>query len=387
MAETTPKQRGDFLEQEFHACMKATGAGQKLSYPKLNSLVRKNRRSIHTDMPRLRTPVRLTKAQQFSRPPLERMMRLHQRLIAGDFPNCRKLSDELEVSTKTIQRDIDFMRDRLGLPIEYDQLHFGFVYTEAVTHFPSIEVSEGEVVALYVAQKALEQYRGTSFEKPLRTAFGKITEGLKDRIGFHWSDVDSAISFRGIGTSVADLELFETVSRAVLESHELAFEYKKLGSLRYEERRIQPYHLGCVENQWYLFGFDLVRQQIRTFALPRMRKVRDTRAKFRRPADFSISNHLSDSFGVFKGKGRHRVRIHLDSFAARLVAERRWHASQKIKRLVDGEIELAMTLGSMEEIERWVLSWGTHARVLEPALLAKRIRDIGRQLARNHSED
>jgi hypothetical protein len=66
-------------------------------------------------MPRLKTPARISKASQFSRPPLERMMRLHQKLIAGDFPNCRKLSDELEVSTKTIQRDIDFMRDRLGL--------------------------------------------------------------------------------------------------------------------------------------------------------------------------------------------------------------------------------------------------------------------------------
>ena len=95
------------------------------------------------------------------------------------------------------------MRDQLGLPIEYDQLNFGFIYTEPVTSFPSIEVSEGEVVALFVAQKAMEQYRGTSFEKPLRTAFEKITEGLKDWIGFQWDDVDSAISFRGLGTSVA----------------------------------------------------------------------------------------------------------------------------------------------------------------------------------------
>ena len=331
-------------------------------------------------MVRPKSPVRLSKATQFSRPPLERMMRLHQKLIAGDFPNCRKLSDELEVSTKTIQRDIDFMRDRLGLPIEYDQLHFGFVYTEPVTHFPSVEVSEGEVVALFVAQKALEQYRGTSFEKPLRTAFQKITEGLKERIGFHWGDVDSAISFRGIGTSVADLELFETVSRAVLESHELDFEYKKLGGTRHEARRVQPYHLGCVENQWYLFGFDLVRQQLRTFALPRMRKVRDTRTGFRRPADFSISKHLSDSFGVFKGKAKHRVCIHFDAFAARLVCERQWHPSQKIKRLADGEIEMSMTLGGLEEVERWILSWGEHARVMEPVELRRMIRRVAHVL-------
>ncbi len=91
----------------------------------------------------------------YSRPPLERMMRMHQRLKAGRYPNCRKLAEELEVSSKTVQRDIDFMRYRLGLPIEYDQLHFGFYYTEPVSSFPNIEISEGELVALYIGRKAL----------------------------------------------------------------------------------------------------------------------------------------------------------------------------------------------------------------------------------------
>ena len=305
---------------------------------------------------------------------MARMFQLHKQLQAGRFPNCRKLADELEVSARTIQRDIDFMRDQLGLPIEYDQLHFGFVYTEPVTSFPSIEVSEGEVVALFVAQKAMEQYRGTSFEKPLRTAFEKISGGLKDKIGFQWGDVDAAISFRGLGTSVADLELFETVSRAVLDTHELSFEYKKLGGARHESRRVQPYHLGCVENQWYLFGFDLIRRQLRTFALPRMRAAKNTRMRFQRPADFSINLHLGDSFGVFSGKTQHRVRIRFDAFAARLVSERQWHASQKMRCLPGDELELTMQLGSLEEIERWVLSWGAHAEVLEPAALEKRVR-------------
>ena len=78
----------------------------------------------------------------YSRPPLERMMRMHERLKAGRYPNCRKLAEELEVSSKTIQRDIDFMRDRLNLPIEYDQLHFGFAYTEPVTSFPVTRVGK-----------------------------------------------------------------------------------------------------------------------------------------------------------------------------------------------------------------------------------------------------
>jgi predicted DNA-binding transcriptional regulator YafY len=316
---------------------------------------------------------------------LARMMRLHERLKAGSFPNCRKLADELEVSSKTIQRDIDFMRDRMGMPIEYDQLHFGFVYTEPVASFPGIEVSEGEVIALFVAQKALEQYRGTPFEKRLGTAFAKVTEGLKDSISFHWGDVDSAISFRGIGATIADLELFETVSRAILDSHELEFEYKKLGGARHEMRRVQPYHLGCVESQWYLFAFDLARRQIRTFALPRTRKVRDTKARFHRPADFSIESHLGDSFGVFKGRAKHRVRIHFDPFAARLVSEREWHPTQKFRPLPGGELELSMELGSLEEIERWILSWGRHATVLAPSALIRRLRETALAMAGAYS--
>ena len=102
-----------------------------------------------------------------------------------------------------------------------------------------------------------------------------------------------------------------------------------------------------------------------------MAQVRDTRARFRRSADFSIPKHLTDSFGVFTGKARHRVRIKFDAFAARLVSERQWHASQKIKQLKDGEIELTVTLGGLEEIERWVLSWGDHACVVEPPELRR----------------
>ena len=271
-------------------------------------------------------------------------MLLHERLKAGAFPNCQKLAVELEVSAKTVQRDIDFMRDRLSLPIEYDQLNFGFHYTEPVTNFPTIEVSEGEVVALFLAQKALSQYRGTSFEKPLKTAFQKITNGLQERINFRWDEMASAISFRGIGTTVADIDLFETVSKSVLDSTELEFEYRGLTNSRYEHRRVQPYHLGYVENQWYLFGHDLSRKQLRTFVLPRMRKIKATNVKFRRPADFSIGKLLSQSFGVFSSKGHHKVRIHFDSFAARLVSEHQWHPSQKIKSLRDGEIELMQKL-------------------------------------------
>src|SRR5439155_25259681 len=159
------------------------------------------------------SPTRLTALR--SRPPLARMMRMHERLKAGRYPNCRKLADELEVSSKTVQRDIDFMRYQLGLPIEHDELHFGFYYTEPVANFPNIEISQGELIALYIGQKALAQYNGTSFEAPVSTAFRKITDGLRDTISMTCSELDSAVSFRSTGRSTTDVHLFEELSHAV----------------------------------------------------------------------------------------------------------------------------------------------------------------------------
>ncbi len=169
---------------------------------------------------------------RLSRPPLARMLRIHERLKGDQFPNCSQLSLDLEVATKTVQRDIDFMRDRMNLPIEFDFRRNGFHYTAKVENFPTVQVTEQELVALFVAEKVLAQYKGTPFEKPLHTAFQKLTGGLKDTMSFQWSDLDSAISFRSIGATVADLQLFETVSRAVLRSQELEFQYRKLGELQ-----------------------------------------------------------------------------------------------------------------------------------------------------------
>ncbi len=311
-------------------------------------------------------------------------MRIHTQLKAVDYPNCRKMAEEFEVSSKTIQRDVDFMRDRLGLPIAYDPLRFGFFYTEEVTGFPNIEVSEGEVAALFVAQKALAQYKGTPFERPLRSAFRKIADSLKERVSFSWSDLEDAISFHSAGASVADLALFDRVSQAVLKSVELEFEYRKLKSDGHEPRRVRPFHIACLENQWYLFAEDLERKDLRTFALPRMRAVQLTSKKFRRPPNFSISKVLSGSFGVFEGGRKHRIKLKFDPFAARLVSERTWHESQIFREAKDGSAVLALELGNLQEIERWILGWGRHVQVLAPPELATRVRAEAQSIVDNH---
>jgi predicted DNA-binding transcriptional regulator YafY len=314
-------------------------------------------------------------SKDLSRPPLARMLRLHERLQAGDRPNCRSLAAELEVSPKTVQRDIDFMRDQLGLPLDYDPSGHGFFYTRQVVQFPTMKISEGELVALSVARNALSQYQGTPFERPLREAFNKLTAGLRDQIHFGWSgDVSESISFRAAGPSVGDLATFEAASQGVLQSEELVFGYRKLGSDLEEERRVQPVHLACIDNQWYLFGFDLARERsMRTFALTRMTGLRTTGQPFERPAHFSLEEHLADSFGVFSAPAVEQVRLRFDAFSGRLIRERVWHGSQRVDALPGGGLDLTMRVGVSPEVARWILGWGEHVEVMEPASLRAEI--------------
>lgn len=319
---------------------------------------------------------------QFSRPPLERMLRIHEDLRRGAFTNCTKLAAELEVSRKTIVRDVAFMRDRLNLPIEFDPQLNAYRYTHPVSAFPTVQVSEGELLALLVARKALEQYRGTPFHRQLEISFDKLTGGLKDRISFSPADELQSVSFKNVGLGKADMAVFNILSGAVLRQHEVVFNYRKPGETKTGPRRVQPYHLAHRENLWYLVAFDCERQALRTFALPRIAGPRALPETFVRPPDFSPEKFFANALGVLSGERDYRVVIRFTAAVADRVREREWHESQEWRELPDGGLELKLRLGALPEIERWVLTWGVDAEVIQPKELRERLKATATSLAK-----
>lgn len=319
-----------------------------------------------------------------SRPPLERMLRIHEELRRGSLINCTKLVRSLEVSRKTVVRDIAFMRDRLDLPIEFDSGIQAYRYTHPVNAFPTVQVTEGELLALLVARRALEQYQGTPFHRQLELAFEKLTSGLKDRISFSPADELQAVSFKNIGLGRTDLAAFNVLSSAVLRQIEIEFSYRKPGDKKAEQRRVQPYHLSHRENLWYLVAMDPARGALRTFALPRMKEVRATGERFARPEDFSPERFFATALGVLPGSGDHEVCIRFEAAAADRVRERVWHESQVMRELEDGRVELTLRLGALAEAEHWVLGWGALAEVVSPKELRESIAGAARTLAERY---
>ncbi len=315
------------------------------------------------------------------------MMRIHELLQKGRYRNCTYLAEEFEVSTRTVKRDLDFMKCRLNLPIEYDVQRNGYYYTGPVEHLPALSITEAEMFALLVAEKAITQYQGTPFHQPLEAAFRKLTGQLDRRVRFTLGTLDDVVSFRPFAPEDTDLKVFQVITRALKESRELRFLYRNFGAPRARRRRVRPYHLACINNLWYLFAFDVNRQDLRTFTLTRLAQPEMTPARFVKPRDFDIDRHLRGSFNVYTGRGDYDVVLDFDAWAAELIRGRRWHASQELTEMPGDQLRLRMRLTSLKEVDRWVLSWGPHVTVLNPKALAMRLREMALDLRRRYSKD
>jgi predicted DNA-binding transcriptional regulator YafY len=269
-------------------------------------------------------------SQIYVRPPWERMMRFHNLVQNQEYPNCTTLAREFEVSIRTIKRDLDFMKYRMDLPLEFDGHRNGYHYTRPVEQFPQLPISEAEVFALLVAHKAIAQYHGTPFERPLEMAFRKLTGQLDRSVQFSLGNLDEVLSFRPFAPEDADLETFQIITRGLKERRELRFLYRNLGAEKAHWRQVRPYHVACVDNHWYLFAFDVKRDAMRTFALTRLRAPEITQEHFALPKKFNLNEYLKGSFNVFKGGDDYEVVIDFDSWAADLIRGRRWHSSQEL---------------------------------------------------------
>jgi predicted DNA-binding transcriptional regulator YafY len=321
-----------------------------------------------------------------SRPPLERMLRIHQALQAGEYLTSLELAGQLEVCDKSIRRDIEFMRERLNLPIAFDRLRHGYCYTEEVTSFPSLQISEGELVALVVAEKALQQYRGTSFEKPLLSAVQKMRESLPETISMDLHDIQQTISFRTRAEPILELELFDQLAKATAGRHQLRLAYRKPGQQQPETRVIDPYHLANINGEWFLFAYDHLRKDMRTFVPARIKSLARTGKKFARSRKFSLEQRLRSSFGVHSGEGQYDVAIRFAPSVADYIREKKWHDSQRLQDLKDGGVQLRMRLSSLAEVQRWILSWSGDATVVAPQELVEGVRRAAKSILASASQ-
>jgi predicted DNA-binding transcriptional regulator YafY len=153
------------------------------------------------------------------KPQYRRLLYIDRKIREGRFPNCSSLAEAWETSTRTILRDLEYLKDELGAPIEYEPIKRGFFYSDPSWFLPSVMLSEGDLLALLIGQQALTMYRGTPMAGELERIFGKLAELLPDKIAIGPEFMQARVSFFNPPSRPIDPETWRVVLRALMHLH------------------------------------------------------------------------------------------------------------------------------------------------------------------------
>jgi proteasome accessory factor B len=301
--------------------------------------------------------------------------------------SIEELCEELKANRRTVYRDLDVLR-AAGFAIDKETRPDGRVYyfIPQGARTPPIPFTATELLALYFSQGLLRPLEGTPFKQGIASALAKIERTLPvhalDFVGA--SSQSLVLKSTAFKNYAAHARKMEDLLEASRERRVVELAYRALHADEVAVHRFHPYCSTLHDGSFYWIGHSELRGAMRTFLLDRVQRVRILDDRFEVPPDFDPEALLEESFGIIHEGRTERVRIAFAPAAARLVRERTWHPTQKLEPRPDGSLILTMETAGLDEIFRWVLSFGPEAKVLDPAPLARRVKRAHAEAARGY---
>ncbi len=307
-----------------------------------------------------------------------RIRALHDRIKKKRYPSIDEMAKKFEVSRRTIERDIEKLRNYYGAPVEYCRTNKGYFYTDNIFDLPKIDATEKELQALLLAQKILNHLQGLPYRAEGIRIVEKIFASLdssrviapQDMMEYFFFDVGN------INKPYEPLEkIIHILSKAIKKNKQAKIKYFTITRNKKTERNISPKCLKFHQGSWYLIGYCHLREGYRYFALNRIQDIEMSSKDAYHDDDFSLENFIEESFGIERDFELHEVKIKFNQRQARWIKEKIWHHTQKIEDLNCGGIVLIMNVTGLSSIKRWVLGYGACAEVLQPVELRKEIAE------------
>ena len=308
----------------------------------------------------------------------ERILGLHRILKSARYPvTLKRLMDELGCSRATLYRDIAFLRDGLGAPIEGEgEGSFRYHEKEAERfELPGLWLSSDELHALMATHQLLDRTGQGVLSSALAPLRSRIESLLADQAGGKRWPVER-VRVLAAGTRRRDEVSFRVVASAVLERKQLSFDYLARSTNQPTHRTVSPQRLTHYRDNWYLDAWDHEREALRSFSVDRISAARTLDAVARDLPDSELDQHLAASYGIFSGAPKGTATIIFSAKAARWVADEHWHSKQEGRFLADGSYQLKLPYSNARELLMDVLRYGADARIVEPESLRQQARTM-----------
>jgi predicted DNA-binding transcriptional regulator YafY len=304
----------------------------------------------------------------------ERMLRLLSLLQTHRYWPGPELSDRLEVSVRTLRRDVDRLRE-LGYTVDAVRGAAGGYQLRAGGSLPPLLLEDEEAVAVAVGLRTAATSAVSGADDWSVQALTKVLSLMPPRLRRQMDAVSSQTESPGPweGAPTIDATVLTTLAQACRDDELVEFDYTARQA-ETTHRRVEPFRLVSLGRRWYLVAYDRDRQDWRSFRLDRIEDVRPTGQKFR-PRDLPADDALTFvRQGIRRMPQRYAVRVRVAAAAEALArGVGRWGTVTP-----DGDgCLLEMNVDDLDWPVMVLAGCGASFVVESPPELADRIAEVG----------
>ena len=295
-----------------------------------------------------------------------------------DWPGS-ELAERLQVSRRTIRRDIQRLRD-LGYPVQATMGAVGGYRLVAGTAMPPLLLDDEEAVAVAVGLRTAANGTVTGIEEASVRALAKLEQVLPSRLRYRVSALHSVTLPLPGAQALVDPVVLTVIATAAHDRQRIRFRYTSHDGTQ-GTRAVEPHHLVHTGRRWYLLGWDPANNGWRTFRADRMTSPQLTGPRFtpRDPPGGDAAAYVSRSVSSAPYRYQARIRLHLPAQAA---AERLPPTVGHLQ--ADGEHACILHTGaeSPDVLAIYVAIIGAEFEILDPPDLAEHILALAGRLTR-----
>jgi predicted DNA-binding transcriptional regulator YafY len=312
----------------------------------------------------------------------DRLYRIESLIKQRGQVTLESLKAELEVSRATLKRDLAYLRDRMGAPIEYDRFLGGYTLRQEGQdgrgdkhELPGLWFSERELYALLTAHQLLSDIDTDGvLSRHLQPLLARI-HTLLDTEGLQAADVIKRVKILTPAKRPVPSQWFERVTEALIKRKRLEMVYLTRSRGQSGQRMVSPQRLVHYRATWYLDAWCHKAQGLRRFALD---AIEDARVSDERAKDVSlktVQSEMDAGYGIYAGAKPQWAVLMFEPQAAQWISREQWHPQQQGQWREDGRYELRLPYVQETEVVMDVLRHGPEVTVLSPPALAKRVRE------------
>ncbi|NUS44041.1 MAG: YafY family transcriptional regulator [Mycobacteriaceae bacterium] len=240
-----------------------------------------------------------------------RLLRMLSLLQARPYWSGAELARRLDVTTRTIRNDIDRLRG-LGYPVEARPGVDGGYRLGAGSALPPLLLDDTEAVAVVVGLRTVATTAIAGVEEASLRALGKLEQILPSRLRHRVKGIGSHTLRTPTRGPLVDPETLTALASCCRDADRLRFDYRANDGAQ-TRRSVEPYRLISHRQRWYLFAWDLDRDDWRTFRVDRITPAIPTGPRFaprELPPDDQITARLIKAIGESTWRYRARIIVH-----------------------------------------------------------------------------